>query len=191
MIFNKRLSPVTSCAAICLSCVGVMAGIGGIVASLEGDKKPDTDPSLEQPIATLPPQEKQRLAKAKRAQAAKMQAERLYAQASQKRIEKKRTERANKELKGLTAYVSLFNKGYGRLVESVSIQEDEATIMVSDAWHFLPQQLRLQRAQELWAVWAKIHSKTKPDHSFLKLVDGNGNRVGGSGFVGSSVSVND
>ena len=66
------------------------------------------------------------------------------------------------------------------------------TIRLEDGWHFLPKQIRLQYAQNMWAIWAKKSSPEKVDSARIKLVDKNGNKVGGSGWLGgSTVKVND
>jgi len=75
-------------------------------------------------------------------------------------------------------------------------QNKRAVLTVSNAWHRQPKQLRLQFAQNLWKQWAVICVKQavgdNVDACRIKLIDNNGNDVGGSSFMGGSlVSVID
>ncbi len=66
------------------------------------------------------------------------------------------------------------------------------TITVANAWHLNHYQLRLQAAQNLWELWASIASPSAVDKARLKLVDLNGNEVGGSrALAGSLIWVQD
>lgn len=56
------------------------------------------------------------------------------------------------------------------------------------ATHCFSKHVSLQ-AQNLWRLWSNINSPENPDKSHIKLVDLNGNPLGGSGVMGSSVSV--
>lgn len=68
--------------------------------------------------------------------------------------------------------------------------DGEVKITVTNAWHVQPYQIRLQGAQNLWKLWANIHSPSKPDNAYISLVDFNNNRVGGSrGGAGSLIWV--
>lgn len=68
--------------------------------------------------------------------------------------------------------------------------EGEITISVSNVWHIQAYQVRLQAAQNLWKLWANIHSPLKPDKAYIRIVDFNGNSVGGSrGGAGSLIWV--
>ena len=58
---------------------------------------------------------------------------------------------------------------------------------VSNAWHYQPYQIRHQAAQRLWQVWANIHSPSDMDRARIKLIDYNGNEVGGSRLVAGSL----
>ncbi|MBI4918091.1 MAG: hypothetical protein HY825_19790 [Acidobacteria bacterium] len=60
-------------------------------------------------------------------------------------------------------------------------------ITVGDGWHVAVKQIRLQAAQDLWRMWADINSPSSSDDSRIKIVDLNGNEVGGSRVVGGSV----
>lgn len=72
------------------------------------------------------------------------------------------------------------------------LPQEYIIVKVKNNWHFLPKQVRLQHAQNLWAIWAKICSPSEPDNARLKLVDLNSNEIGGSrGWAGSLLWVND
>lgn len=73
------------------------------------------------------------------------------------------------------------------LIDNVSITENKATLTVTNQWHLRNKQLRLQDAQTLWEIWANINSPSEPDKARIQIVDGNGNQVGGSGFLGGSI----
>lgn len=89
-----------------------------------------------------------------------------------------------KSLDNLTKYRSLINSidedrnvianvSQGRL-------DGEIKITVSNVWHYHPYQVRLQTAQNLWNIWAKVYSPIDVDKSRIQIVDLNGNEVGGS-----------
>jgi hypothetical protein len=65
--------------------------------------------------------------------------------------------------------------------------DDELKVTVANAWHYEPHQIRLQTAQSLWKAWAAIHAPADLDRARLRLVDLNGNDVGGSGWLGGSM----
>ena len=68
------------------------------------------------------------------------------------------------------------------------------SVTVNDDWHIQPYQMRLQRAQGWWAVWAQVHSAkgSGADEYGIWIFDGMGNHVGGSTPpTGSIVRVND
>jgi hypothetical protein len=65
-------------------------------------------------------------------------------------------------------------------VDGELINDEVPQIVVNNAWHYEPYQLRLQVAQNLWKIWAGIHSPNNPGHSWIRIVDYNGNEVGGS-----------
>lgn len=94
-------------------------------------------------------------------------------------------------------FVKLINttSGASGLVQSVRQGDgdpDELEITVKNIWFVLAKGQRLQHAQTLWQVWARIHSPGNLDSSRIQLIDANGNRLGGSGFLGgSTVSVSD
>lgn len=66
---------------------------------------------------------------------------------------------------------------------------DLLIVTVGATWHRVVRQERLIAAKKLWEVWAEINTPTDMDASRIKLVDVNGNSVGGSGVMGSSVKV--
>jgi hypothetical protein len=64
-------------------------------------------------------------------------------------------------------------------------------ITVTNDWLYQPYQIRKQNAEKLWSKWALTYSPGKPDSAYLKIVDFNGNKVGGSSVWGGSlVDVN-
>ena len=92
-------------------------------------------------------------------------------------------------------FVKLINatSGASGVVQSVrrgGFGPDELEITVKNIWFVLAKGLRLQHAQTLWQVWARIHSPGDLDSSRIQLIDANENPLGGSGFLGgSSISV--
>lgn len=72
-------------------------------------------------------------------------------------------------------------------IHSVAVEKDTAIITVPNIWHVRAYQIRLQDAQTLWNVWASIASPKDPDKARIKLVDFNGNEVGGSRILGGSL----
>lgn len=65
------------------------------------------------------------------------------------------------------------------------INPDELVITVANGWHYQPHQMRLQAAQNLWKTWVLSRTavglaKKNPDEVRIRLVDFNGNEVGGS-----------
>lgn len=65
--------------------------------------------------------------------------------------------------------------------------DGEVVLQVSNEWFYTPKQVRFQAAQNFWKIWASIHSPSDPDKARIKLVDRNGNRVGGSGWLAGSL----
>jgi hypothetical protein len=69
-----------------------------------------------------------------------------------------------------------------------STDECSIVIVVRDTWHYQHKQLRLQAAQNLWKLWSQSYDlEDKKDTCRMDLVDGNGNVVGGSSWMGGSV----
>ncbi len=82
----------------------------------------------------------------------------------------------------------------GDLVSNAGLKgdPDELIITVGASWHRAVRQDRLVAAQNLWKMWAEINAPTDPDASRIKLVDINGNQVGGSRLgAGSLIQVQD
>jgi len=73
------------------------------------------------------------------------------------------------------------------IIDRVSQNGDSLTIVVANAWHYEPHQIRLQAAQNLWDIWARIRSPKNPDKARLELTDLNGNSVGGSRVLAGSL----
>jgi len=72
-------------------------------------------------------------------------------------------------------------------IKDVSFEYGRLVIKVANSWHFQPYQLRLQMAQNLWNIWASIDSPDAPDKALIRIVDLNGNEVGGSRIFGGSL----
>ena len=66
------------------------------------------------------------------------------------------------------------------LIAGISIYKLTATIKVQNRWHLQNYQIRYQAAQNLWEAWATIAKPKDVDHARIKIVDLNGNEVGGS-----------
>ena len=78
----------------------------------------------------------------------------------------------------------------GTLVASTSLENHTMTFVMNNDWHLIPYQTRLQTAQNFWEGWAKVDRAESVDVSRIKLVDQNGNEVGGSRvFAGSLIWV--
>ncbi len=98
----------------------------------------------------------------------------------------------------LKAYIDTVNSlGLGRFVAAITndseLHKCSVSIVVRDVWHYEPKQVRLQAAQNMWKLYAnKCYIEHDRDMVRIKLVDGNGNKVGGSSWLGgSSIKVND
>lgn len=70
------------------------------------------------------------------------------------------------------------------LVVSADGTDQGLRVTVSNKWHPLHRQIRLQEAQQIHAAWARAHWPGEPDRARVKLVDLNGNEVGGTGALG-------
>jgi hypothetical protein len=129
---------------------------------------------------------------ARKAREERVAAERKVAEqrAADEEAAKEATQREVKDR--LDSYMAVLNAADVKLVDSVSVRRIgnktwEATLTVRDIWHLRHYQLRLQDAQTLWEAWAVIASHSEPDLARIKLVDGNGNEVGGSRMWGGSL----
>lgn len=94
--------------------------------------------------------------------------------------------------KRLDIFLAVLKTAEVTVVKSVSVREIstgiwEAEIEVRNNWHIKPYQIRLQDAQNLWNAWAKIASPNEPDSARIKIVDNNGNEVGGSRVLAGSL----
>lgn len=77
-------------------------------------------------------------------------------------------------------------------VESDDNDDHTIVVVVGAYWFLMPKQLRLQAAQNMWQLWAKLDSPRDLDKARIKLLDQNGNKVGGSGLLaGSMVDVDE
>lgn len=107
---------------------------------------------------------------------------------------KKKSPAADEQPKAkLDAYLGLVNADplASKIVESVEVAQSDqrwtATITLRNVWHLRNKQIRLQDAQTLWKAWAVVASKDDPDKARIKLVDLNGNEVGGSRVLAGSL----
>jgi len=84
---------------------------------------------------------------------------------------------------------ALKSSGADSVIEEISRDRftGELVIVVKDEWHYQHYQERLQAAQTLWEVWAKLHSPDKMDSARIRLVDYNDNVVGGSRTLAGSL----
>ena len=72
-------------------------------------------------------------------------------------------------------------------INSVSVSDLTVTIKVTNTWHVMAYQNRLQAAQNLWEGWASVASPKDRDQARIKVVDLNGNEVGGSRILAGSL----
>ncbi len=91
---------------------------------------------------------------------------------------------ANQRLQAVTSYLP-------NVVESASATGNELTVEVKPAWHLMPRAMRAEQARKMWLTWASANTPDDPDKSYLKITDGTGHKIGGSGWMGSSVDVDD
>lgn len=98
---------------------------------------------------------------------------------------------AQQKVDKMTDWANIMHQGLGfKLIEVINMRENTAILTVSNLWHIRSHQLRLQDAQVIWEAWARISNPNNPDHARIELVDGMGNKVGGSSWLaGSLVSV--
>lgn len=64
---------------------------------------------------------------------------------------------------------------------------ESVRVTVTNAWHHMHRQERLQGAQTIQRAWALVRSRDHPDAARLELVDLNGNEVGGSRVWGGTL----
>ncbi len=91
---------------------------------------------------------------------------------------------ATERLRVVTSYLP-------KVVESASAKGNELTVEVKSAWHRMPRAMRAEQARKMWKTWATANTPADPDKSYLKITDGTGHKVGGSGMMGSTVDVDD
>jgi hypothetical protein len=76
----------------------------------------------------------------------------------------------------------------GKFITLVDHNDKTIVVYVDNRWHFLPYQIRFQMAQNIWATWVQATNAEIPDHARIDIKDLNGNSVGGSRFLGGSLS---
>ncbi len=122
------------------------------------------------------------------------QIEKRQAEAAAEAVTKRLKEEAQRRQDALPEWVASVRliDGAEYIIQYFINENGVLTIRLEDGWHYLPKQIRLQYAQNMWSIWAKKSSPEKVDSARIKLVDKNGNKVGGSGWLGGSdVKVND
>jgi hypothetical protein len=128
-------------------------------------------------------------------QTAKKAAELARKQAEKQRLAKEEMVRKEEEQtllqKNLDAYIAALEAAKAKVVRNVEVKQRgdiwTATLTVSNVWHLKLYQVRLQDAQALWEVWARIASPKEPDKARISIVDLRGNEVGGSRFLAGSL----
>ena len=89
-----------------------------------------------------------------------------------------------------TYLTALRGAGLDSLVQQVNTSGDDITVSVNGTWRNQPPALQQQLAQNLWRLWAQLHSPSNPDRARITLIDAEGKRLGGSNQqVGSQVSL--
>jgi hypothetical protein len=69
--------------------------------------------------------------------------------------------------------------------------DGEVVITVSQGWLIQSEAARLENANGLWEAWVKENGGERVDHWRIKIVSQSGERVGGSGMIGSIIDVAD
>ena len=93
----------------------------------------------------------------------------------------------------LEAFIAILSSDpiASKIVKNVSVAQSgdrwTATITVQNVWHLRAKQVRLQDAQTFWKAWAVIASANNLDMARIKMVDLNGNEVGGSRLTAGSM----
>ncbi len=89
----------------------------------------------------------------------------------------------------ITRFITLVAyQSEGKYINKVGRRNETIVVYVDNAWHFLPYQIRFQMAQNIWATWVLASRAEVPDHARVDIRDNNGNSVGGSRFLGGSLS---
>jgi hypothetical protein len=97
------------------------------------------------------------------------------------------------EVNNFTAAIRGVEKDAGiQIVRSVSAEavgerSVHARVVVTEVWRYQPYQRRLQLAQSLQLAWAGVASPDAPDSAPIRILDGMGNEVGGSRFLGGTL----
>ena len=102
------------------------------------------------------------------------------------------TAAAEANSKAFGGFIKLSGLGGGVIRQWQATDPTSLTIWVENRWFLMPKGLRLQMAQNLQRAWAATCSQPNPDHARIKIVDANGNRLGGSRMLaGSLIEVDD
>jgi len=76
------------------------------------------------------------------------------------------------------------------IVKDIYLNPDlpqEAIIVMKPIWHSRNKHLKKNDATVFWKLWASQHSPSDPDHSRVKLLSINNDRVGGSRILAGSL----
>lgn len=156
-------------------------------------------PELQQEHAAAPSMSEADLARKQAGQEAKRQkelADKARAEPDAAKAAEDRQARLRKHLDNFKFLLAAHAPGSEKIirhfkVETMGIEIESMEITVANDWHVQPYQIRLQMAQNLWNTWVKASDKKeKPDTARIKIVDLNGNEVGGSRLIaGSSIWV--
>jgi hypothetical protein len=89
-------------------------------------------------------------------------------------------------------FINLLSNAGVTVVDGVGVDGGSVTIQVTNAWIYEPAGIRKQYAQDIYAAWVSFvkQSELKDEYAGMKIVDRNGNELGGHSLF-SGVWVND
>ena len=179
MIIKNKSRHAVSLFGLLLFLILAVGSVDDFGSSGGSSRSSQKSPSTTQPQATTPkPKTAEQIAEEKRIAA------------EQKRIQEEEHQRKEAKLKrDLDSFVTtLKTSGIDNsIIDRYSANDNQLTIVVTNAWHFQPYQIRLQAAQNLWNLWAKLRSPNDLDKARIELTDYNGNSVGGSRWLAGSL----
>lgn len=76
-------------------------------------------------------------------------------------------------------------------VESIALEQGTLILTVAPAWQRLPAAVRESQATAVWRDWARINTPSDLDDSVVEFRDRAGERLGGSGILGSMISMSE
>lgn len=161
-----------------------------VVANVDKATKRQTDKASADQKAKLldeqlQRQEQQNLDSARRAKfdAEKWRSDFEQDQLKKRQEEEKRTAYFSNRAFEMSAALRL-DKDISEFVRGAIYFNKGARFTVENSWHSLSYQVRFQGVQNLGALWKKFAQSNEPDSEIFKVVDLNGNEVGGSGVFG-------